>query len=122
MLAVPKSLNPKERKDLNYSDKRVFESIWVECRTTGSSATKNNQLINSSYNPHKQYYRQFLEELSTSIDYAITENKPLLLMGDFNINFLNKNERECLETIMIPYGLCHEQRTFPPESSEHRKL
>ena len=56
MLAVPKSLNPKERKDLNYLDKNVFESIWIECRTTNSSATKNNQLINISYNPHKHYY------------------------------------------------------------------
>ena len=26
-------------------------------------------------------------------------------MVDYNINFLNKNERECLETILIPYGL-----------------
>ena len=46
-----------------------------------------------------------MEEFSTSIDYAITENKPLVLMGDCNINFLNKNELECLETFLIPYGL-----------------
>ena len=26
-------------------------------------------------------------------------------MGDYSINFLNNNERECLETILIPYGL-----------------
>ena len=75
-----------------------------EGRTTNSSATKNNQLINISYNPHKHHYRQFLEEFSTSMDYAITEIKPLVLMGDYNENFLNKNERECLETILIPYG------------------
>ena len=42
MLAIPKSLNPKERKELNYLNKNVFESIWIECRTTSSSATKNN--------------------------------------------------------------------------------
>ena len=73
MLAVPKSLNPEKRKDLNYSDKNVFESIWIDCRTTNVSATTNNQLINISYNPHKQYYQQFLKEFSTSINYAITE-------------------------------------------------
>ena len=46
-----------------------------------------------------------MEEFSTSIDYAITENKPLVLMGDYVINCLNKDELEFLETIMIPYGL-----------------
>ena len=90
MLAVHKSLNPKERKDLNNLDKNVFESVWIECRTVNSSSTKNNQLTNINYNPHEQYYRQFPEEFSTSIDYAITENKPLVLMGDYNINFRNK--------------------------------
>ena len=113
MLAVPKSLNPKERKDLNYLDKNVFKSIWIECRTTNSSATKNNQLNNISYNPHKHYYRQFSEEFSTSIDYAITENKPLVLMGYYDINFLNHNERESLETVLIPYGLYVMNKELP---------
>ena len=56
MLAVPKSLNPKERNELSYLDENVFKSIWIACRTTYSSATKNNQLINISYKPHKHYY------------------------------------------------------------------
>ena len=46
-----------------------------------------------------------LEELSTSIDHAITENKPITLLGDYNIDYLNSNERECLDSIMVPYGL-----------------
>ena len=93
MLAVPKSLKSKERNELNYLCKNVFESIWIESRTTNSSATKNNQLNSISFNPQKHYYRQVLEEFSTSIDYAITENKPLVLMRDYIINFWNKNER-----------------------------
>ena len=108
MLAVSKSLNPKERKDLNYLDKNAFESIWIECRTTNSSATKNNQLNNISYNPHKHYYRQFQEKFSTTIYYANTE-KRLVVLGDYNINFLNNSERECLETILIPYGLIEDK-------------
>ena len=56
MLAVPKSLNPKERNELNYLDKNVFKSIWIASRITNSSATINNQLINISYMPHKHYY------------------------------------------------------------------
>ena len=72
ILAVPQSRNPKERKDLNYLD-NVFESIWIECRTTDSSAIKNNQLINISYIPHKHYCRHVLEEFSTISEYAIVE-------------------------------------------------
>ena len=34
-------------------------------------------------------------------------------MGDYNINFLNKNERECLETILIPYGLYVMNKELP---------
>ena len=92
MLAFPKTLNPKEREDLNNLDKNVFESIWIERKTTNSSTTKNHQLVNISHNPHKHYYRQFSEETSTSNDYAMTDNKPLVSMGDYNINVLNKNE------------------------------
>ena len=47
----------------------------------------------------------FLEELSTSIDYAITENKPMTLMGDFNIDYLKIQEKQYLDTITVPYGL-----------------
>ena len=34
MLFVPKSLNPKLRKDLNYMDASKFESSWIECILT----------------------------------------------------------------------------------------
>ena len=34
-------------------------------------------------------------------------------MEDYNINFLNKNERECLETILIPYGLYVMNKELP---------
>ena len=64
----------------------------------------SRQIVNISYNPHKKHYNRFLEELSTSIDFAITEKKPLVLMGDY-INYFDKREWECLETILTPYGL-----------------
>ena len=28
-----------------------------------------------------------------------------LLQGDFNINYLNPNERNKMDTILVPYGL-----------------
>ena len=105
ILAVPKSLNPKERPDLNHMSKTIFESLWIECKLTNSLSEKSKQLINISCNPQKKHNNRILEELSTSIDYAITEKKPLVLMGDYNMNYFDKRERECLETILTPYGL-----------------
>ena len=104
MLLVPKSLHPKERKDLNHLNQKLFESLWVECNLNNNSSMKRKQLINISYNPQKSLTDAFLEELSTSIDYAIVENKPITLMGDYNINYLNPTEKQSLDTITVPYG------------------
>ena len=104
MLIIPKTLNPKSRNDLNCMNKNQFESLRVECNFNNDPTNKNRQLINISYNPSKSLIDPFLEELSTSIDIAIVENKPITLMGDFNIYFFNHKERQCLETITIPYG------------------
>ena len=29
----------------------------------------------------------------------------MVLKGDYNLNYFDKRERECLETILTPYGL-----------------
>ena len=75
---------------------------------TNALSEKSEQLINIIYNPQKKHYKSFLEELSTSIDYAITEKKPLVLMGDYNINYFDKGERECLDYSDIVRPKCNE--------------
>ena len=74
-----------------------------------------------SYNPNKALLNKFLEELSTSIDYAITENKPITLMGDYNLDYLNKNEKESLDTIMVPYGMNITNNKIPTRISGNCK-
>ena len=101
MLVVPKILNPKLRKDLNHTNPINFESLWIECNISSDLTFRKKQLIKISYNP----LDSFLEELSTSIDYAITENKPMTLMGAYNIDYLNNKEKQYLDTITVPYGL-----------------
>ena len=85
-------------------DAGKFESLWIECNLTNDTKKKQKQLINISYNPNKNFTACFLEELSTSIDHAITENKPINLLGDYNIDYLSNNKRECLDSVMVPYG------------------
>ena len=82
MLIIPSSLNPKMRNDLNYMNKKKFESLWVQCCVNNNSSNKQKQLIMFSYNPNKSLYHQFLEELSVSKDHAIVEMKPLTFIGD----------------------------------------
>ena len=72
---------------------------------TTNSTTKQKQLINISYIQRKTLYHLFLEQLSLSIDFAVTENKPITLLGDYNIDYLNMRERQDLETVILPYGL-----------------
>ena len=67
-------------------------------------AHQNKNLINISYNPRETLFHLFLEQLSLSIDFAVTENKPITLLGDYNIDYLNKRERQDLETVILPYG------------------
>ena len=44
-------------------------------------------------------YEKFLDEIAHSIDKAVTENKEILI-GGYNINFLNHKEKLNLETVM----------------------
>ena len=83
----------------------IFESLWVEFDLTNSTSEKKKQLINISYNSHKKLKDLFSEEFSIRIDIAAPENKPLKLISDYNLNYFNKSERDCLETILVPYGL-----------------
>ena len=39
------------------------------------------------------------------IDYGITKKQKILLLGDFNIDYLNPNEGNKMDTIFVPYGL-----------------
>ena len=55
MLFVPKSLNPKSRKDLNCMDAGKIESLWIQGNLTNDTKKKQKQLINISYNPNKNF-------------------------------------------------------------------
>ena len=86
---------------MNYSDRNVSESIWIECRTTNSSATKNNQQINFSISiSSNSCWKNF--QLASFM--PLQKINPLVLIVENKINVLRKNERECLETLLIPDG------------------
>ena len=68
-----------------------FQSLGIECNLSGSSISKNR--INVSYSPDEKQFHKFLKRLFSSIGFPDTEKKLLTLMGDYNIECLNPNEK-----------------------------
>ena len=101
MALIPKTLSPKIRPQLNRFDLNVFDSLWINL----TLPDKTQALLNVAYCPNKKYTDSFLEQLALNIDTAVTENKKILMVGDYNINYLNHTEKVKLDTILIPYGL-----------------
>ena len=102
MLLIPKIFNPKNRNDFPKMSKD-FETLWVEF--TLPYKRFPSMLVNVAYNPEKSKTDIFLEELALQIDYGITKKQKILLLGDFNINYLHPNERNKMDTLFAPYGL-----------------
>ena len=112
MLFVPKQFPSKVRQDLVTHSHEVFESLWVEFIVPNGNKSETF-LINVSYCPNKSLTTRFLDELALGIDKAISEKKRIILLGDYNINFFDQNERNLLETLIIPYGLSSCNTTTP---------
>ena len=104
-LYVPKRLSPREMKNLNLFDENNFESLWIECKKNYQSKSNDKMLINITYCPQKNLHNQFLDELALNLDNAISVCNSVYLMGDYNINYLDRFERNNLDSVIIPYGL-----------------
>ena len=63
----------------------------------------------------------FLEELALGLDRAATENKKNFLPGDYNLNYFNCNERNLLETLILPYGLLNSNKTLATRETSRTK-
>ena len=99
---MPKNLNLKSRKDLIQTDENYFQNSCIE-RNLQLMYERKKQLINGSYSSNKVVHNTFLEELSTGINYAVTEMKPIMLMGDYNLDYLKRKEK--LRHSFVPYGI-----------------
>ena len=116
MMLVPKFFSPKIRNDLNLFTGN-FESVWASLKTP----TCPSLLVNVTYNPNKQNSTDFLDQLAINIDNAITKNEKIILLGDYNINYLDTLERSRLETVILPYDLHIKSQTFPARLNRSNK-
>ena len=114
MLLVPKKLNPKVRHDLSIMHKKD-DSIWIEFKA-GLNKNDRTTLLNLAYNPNKNIKTDFLEDLAKSIDHAQSFNSNLILLGDNNLNYLNEDDKQSIDTILIPYNLNVTNKLTPTHS------
>ena len=103
ILLVPKKLNPKVRHDLNNMHKK-YDSIWIKFKA-GLNKKDRITLLNLAYNPNRNNKTDFLKDLAKSIDHAQSFNSKLILLGDYNLNYLNEDDKQFSDTIIIPYNL-----------------
>ena len=105
MLLIPKIFSPKLRKDLK-TFSVDFESIWAEIKVNNRK-TQNTILPNVTYSPNKNKTDIFLEQLATNIDNAIVKGHNIILMGDYNNNYLNSRDFISIYNtkILLPYHL-----------------
>ena len=68
--------------------------------------------LNDTYNPNEQNSNAFLDQQADNIDNAITKKGKMILLGDYNINYLDKLERCKLETVILPYVLHVKNKTI----------
>ena len=103
IILIRKILHPKLRAYLSLIHQK-YDSIWVEYKTS-KSKTERSTLLNISYNQNKSNKTEFVNELALSVEFAQSYNSNIVLMGDYNPNYLITEEKESLDTILTPYHL-----------------
>ena len=78
-------------------------------------------LVKIAYCPQKRMLDEFLDQLALNIDNAPTENNPIILRDDYNLNYFCKNEKQKLYTNLRPYDLNPINVDDPTRITSHNK-
>ena len=62
-------------------------------------------MINLSYCPKKKFADEFLENLARGIDRVVFQNMPVILMGEYNLNYWDPSDPSKIDTAVVPYNL-----------------
>ena len=78
-------------------------------------------LVNIAYCPQKRKLDEFLDYLALNFDKTTTENKPIILMGDYILNYFCKSEKGKVDTVLIPSDLNPINAKDPTRITSHNK-
>ena len=87
-IIVPKKFTADIESSLETVDESFFESIWVEI----TDPLTEKLLVSVSYCPNKRLGVYFLDQLSIELSGAKSATDNVILLGDYNLNYLNKTE------------------------------
>ena len=94
-LLVPLTLAPKEHKHLVTFQKSKIELNCFECHYNFSNSCRSKTLLNVIFSPLKPNQNDFREHLLRKIDNASSEWLPITVIGDYDLNFLQRlNEKK----------------------------
>ena len=101
MLLIPKTLNAKLRTDFEDMNENC-ESMCVQFTHL---KTRQKFMINLSYCPNKKFADELLENLARGIDRTVSQNMPVILMGDYKLNYWDQSDCSKIDTVVVPYYL-----------------
>ena len=61
-------------------------------------------LLNKKYNTLKLYQNELFEQLLTKIDNSPCTFIPIILLGDYNIDYNNLDGKQNLDIVVLPYS------------------
>ena len=94
---------------------KKYDSIWIEFKA-GLNKNDRTTLLSLAYNPKRNNKTDFLEDLAKPIDHAQSFNSNLILLGDYNLKYLNEDDKQSVDTILIPYNLDVTNKLTPTHS------
>ena len=95
-------LNIKLRSDLLCENMNIMESLFVQVAQHGIK----DIILGVIYRPPNTNVNDFVLEMGVILDRIDRESKPCYLMGDFNIDLLNKNSgSESFLNLMFLHGM-----------------
>ena len=96
-----------KRIDLTTSKADLFESLWIELH----NKSRKNILFAVVYRHPRERTDEFMEYINKCLDTVQREQKPCIMMGDFNLDLLKHESREpineFLNTMYSSYFLPH---------------
>jgi len=76
------------RNDINLNNSLV-EDIWIDAKLNGSNSSTIVSVI--YFHPHSSH-QTFQDELESQLESSYLSNKKVFMIGDFNINLLQKSQ------------------------------
>ena len=102
MILIPKIAHPKLHTDLSLLHQKYVE-IWVHFEIS-KNKTERSTLLNNFYIPNKFNKTEF----AINLLHQLTSHSPMIqycFMGNYNLNYFNTEEKECLDTILTTYNI-----------------